>query len=59
MAPCQKLHLTAVSDHGIALTFSMSSVDKDYLKTTVPEEIVLQTIPQQGFHEHSSCQSKR
>lgn len=50
--------LTAVSDHGIASTFSMPSVDRDYLKTTVLEEIVLQAIPQQGFHEHSSCQSK-
>lgn len=58
MALCQKLHLTAVSDQGIALTFSTSSVDKDYLKATVPEEIVLQATPQQGFHEHSSCQSK-
>lgn len=58
MALCQKLHLTAVSDHGIALTFSMPGADRDYLKTTVPEEIVLQAIPQQGFQEHSSCQSK-
>lgn len=58
MALCQKLHLTAVSDHGTALTFSMPSVDRDYLKTTVPEKIVLQAIPQQGFREHSSCQSK-
>lgn len=58
MALCQKLHLTAVSDHGIASTFSMPSVDRDYLKTTVLEEIVLQAIPQQGVHEHSSRQSK-
>lgn len=58
MALCQKLHLTAVSGHSIARTFSMPRVDRDYLKTTVVEEIVLQSIPQQGFHEHSSCQSK-
>lgn len=50
---CQQLHLTAVSD--IASTFLMPSVDRDYSKTTVLEETVLQAIPQQGFHEHSSC----
>lgn len=35
VALCQKVHLTAVSDHGIASTFLMPSVDRDYLKTTV------------------------
>lgn len=50
--------MTAVSDHDTALTFWMSNTDRDYLQTTVPEEIVLQASPQQGFWEHSSCQSK-